>query len=130
MILVLFYSFTLFLKCSCTTAPEEEKGLVISKGYYKSSLLEQSWKYEISFDYYIMGTNGYISGYSITVNDSLAGSVFWDNVKKIVPGEIYTINDVINTPIHWETDPLVSIQVSVTGSGNQLNAEYRLQPIE
>ena len=127
---ILFICIVSFINCSTepSTEPSEDPDLKITDGYYEvTRAMDQNWKYYIDFNYQVIGTSCYISGYSLQVNDSTGGSVIWDMILELVPGKTYSIKDSINTPVEWKTDPVVSLQGSVSDINDRLNAEYKLE---
>jgi hypothetical protein len=126
LISVLFIYIISFLNCS--TEPSGNPELKITDGFFEATRsIDQNWGYYINFNYQVIGTPCYISGYTLRVNDSNGGTVIWDRVLELIPGKTYTIKDTINTSVEWITDPVVSIQGSVSDTNVRLNADYELK---
>jgi hypothetical protein len=126
-VLITFFVLVFILyNMNCSTEPKEDPQLKITNGFYEvTNEKEDMWEYSINFEYSVSGTTCYISGYSITTNDSSRGTVIWDGIKKLIPGVKYSMTDIFNTPVEWRTDPIISLQGSATGI--KLNADYKLE---
>ena len=122
----------IFLQISCSTEPDDKLELTIENGYYsKISSGEEELKYSIEFNYKVSGKTCYVGGYGIFWDEKWAGSVDWYTMKKLEPGQIYSINDTLNISSDDITvDPIISMQGYLehdSESDIRLKAEYQLK---
>ena len=98
-----------FLSCEKLTEPSTQK-LVIADGFYKkiksaSSGLECA----VEFEYYVVGTECKIGGYSIRWDDHKTGRVDWYMMQTIKPGQRYSIRDTFKLSDDSSLNPIVSM---------------------
>ena len=100
---------------NCSTEPSTELSenpvLIINNGFYSLiNDLGESKEYSVEFEYQVIGAICYISGYFMTIEDSIVHSVVMDSPQKLIPGEKYS-----ESYSYYQTDYITTSPVIIMG---------------